>query len=63
MFQERRANGKLNMICERALQVACKDSGNNYVNNNNKSLTIHQRNLQLLMIEKFNTKNNLDPIL
>ena len=33
---------------------------NNYCNYN-KSLTVHQRNLQLLMIEIFKTKNNLNP--
>ena len=58
MFDDRRANTKLNKDCERALRIACKDSGNNSVN---KSLTIHQRNLQLLMIEIFKTKNNLNP--
>ena len=41
------------------LAIACNDSGNNSVNN---SLTIHQCNLQLLMIEIFKTKNNLTPI-
>ena len=58
MFHDRRANTKLNKVRERALQIASKDSGNNSVN---KSLTIHQRNLQLLMIEIFKTKNNLTP--
>ena len=45
-------------VCERALRIACKDSGSNSVN---KSLTIHQRNLQLLAIEIFKTKNNINP--
>ena len=35
------------------------DSRNNFVN---KSLTIHQRNMQLLMTVIFKTKNNLSPI-
>ena len=43
----------------RALRIACNDSGNNSVN---KSLTIHQQNLQLLMTDIFKTKNNLNPI-
>ena len=38
---------------------SCNASGNNFVN---KSLTIHQRNLQLLMTEIFKTKNNVNPI-
>ena len=58
MFHDRRANTKLNKVCERALRIACKDSGSNPVN---KSLTIHQRNLQLLAIEIFKTKNNINP--
>ena len=58
MFHDRRANTKLNKVCERALRIACKDSGSNSVN---KSLTIHQRNLQLLAIEIFKTKNNINP--
>ena len=36
------------------------NSVNKYYNLN-KSLTNYQRNLQLLMIEMFKTKNNLDP--
>ena len=58
MFHDRRANTKLNKVCERALRIACKDSGSNSVN---KSLTIHQRNSQLLAIEIFKTKNNINP--
>ena len=40
------------------------DCGNNYVNkyyNMHKSLTIHQHNLQLLIIEILKAKNNLSP--
>ena len=59
MFHDRRANAKLNKVSQRALRITCNDSGNNSVN---KSLTIHQRNLQLLMTEIFKTKNNLNPI-
>ena len=64
MFHDRTANAKINKVTERALRIACNDSGNNSMNNYcnyNKSLTVHQRNLQLLMIEIFKTKNNLNP--
>ena len=68
MFHDRKANARLNKVFDKALRIACNDSGNNSENNsvNNycnpyKSLTIHQRNLQLLMIEIFKTKNNLNP--
>ena len=49
MFHDRRAKAKLNKVFERALRIACNDSGNNSVNaycNLNKSLIIHQRNLR-----------------
>ena len=59
MFHDRRAIAKLHKGLERALRIACNDSGNNSVNN---SLTIHQRNLQLLMIEIFKSNNNFTPI-
>ena len=59
MSHDRGANVKLNKVFERAMRIACSDSGNNSVN---EYLTIHQRNLQLLMTEIFKTKNNLNPI-
>ena len=54
------------------MRIAWNDSGNNSENNSennsvnsycnpDKSLTIHQRNLQLLMIEILKTKRNLNP--
>ena len=72
MFHDRRANAKLNKVFERTLRIACNDSRNNSENNSennsvdnsctpNKSLTIHERNLHLRMIEIFKTKNNLNP--
>ena len=64
MFHYCRANAKLNKVFERALRIACNNSRYNSVNtycNLNKSLTIHQRNLQWLMIEIFKTKKNLYP--
>ena len=72
MYRDRSANAKLNKVFERALRIACNDGGNNAKNNSenksvsnycnpNKSLTIHQRKLQLLIIEIHKTKNNLNP--
>ena len=72
----RQKGSKINKVFERDWRIACYDSGNNSENNSennsvknfvnnycnpNKSLAIHQPNLQLLMIEIFNTKNNLNP--
>ena len=64
MFHDRGGNAKLNMVFERALRIACNDSGNNSVNNYynlNKSLPINQPNLQLHMIEMFKRMNTLNP--
>ena len=72
MLHDRRANAKLNKVFERTLRIVCNDSRNNSENNSennsvnnsctpHKSLTIHERNLHLLMIEIFKTKNNLNP--
>ena len=61
MFHDRTINSKVNKIHERALRIVCKDSGNDFVNNVNSSVTTHERNLLLLMIEIFKTKNDLNP--
>ena len=60
MFHDR-INSKVNKIHGRALRIVCKDNGNDFVNNVNSSVTTHKRNLQLLMIEIFKTKNDLNP--
>ena len=57
-FQDRMVTSKLNKVIERTIPFACNDSGYNSVNdyyNLNKSLTTHQHNLQLLMMEVFKT--------
>ena len=61
MFHDRTINSKVNKSRERALQIVCKDSGNDFVTKVNSSITTHQRILQLLMIEIFKTKNDLNP--
>ena len=61
MFHDRIINSKVNKIRERALRIVCKDSGNDFVNTVYNSVTKHQRNLQLLMIEIFKTKKDLNP--
>ena len=59
MFHDRATNSKLNRIQERALRMVCKDSESGLADLKKKYGTIHQHNLQLLMIEIFKTKNNL----
>ena len=61
MFHDRAANSKLNRIHERALRLVCKDSESELEELKKKYGNIHQHNLQLLMIEIFKTKNNLNP--
>ena len=61
MFHDRATNSKLNRIQERALRMVCKDSESGLADLKKKYGTIHQHNLQLLMIEIFKTKNNLNP--
>ena len=61
MFHERATNLKLNRIHERALQLVCKDSESELEKLKKKYGNIHLHNLQLLMIEIFETKNNLNP--
>ena len=53
---------KLNHIQERALRLVCKGSDTEFETLMKNILTIHQHNLQLLMIEyTYTTKNNLNP--
>ena len=61
MFHDRATNSKLNCIHERALRLVCKDSESELAELKKKYGLIHQHNLQLLMIEIFKTKNNLNP--
>ena len=61
LFHDRATNSKLNRIHERALRLVCKDSKSELEKLKKKYGTIHQHNLQLLMIEIFKTKNSLNP--
>ena len=63
MFHERVLNAKVNKIQERALRIVYKNSRANYKTllKLDNAVSIHQRNLQYLMIELYKTKNNLNP--
>ena len=58
MFHERNLNNKINRIHERALRIAYKDNASSFENLliMDNSVTVHQRNLQLLKIEIYKTK-------
>ena len=61
MFHDRNLNNKINKIDERALRIAYKDNISSFENllEMDNSVTVHQRNLQLLMVEIYKTKSNL----
>ena len=63
MFHDRKSYNKVNKIHERALRIIHKDSTSNFegllIKSN--SVSVHQRNLQLLLIEIYRTINNLNP--
>ena len=54
---------KINKIHERALRIIHKDSTSNFENLliKSNSVSVHQRNLQLHLIEIYKTVNNLNP--
>ena len=58
MFHERNLNNKINRIHERALRIAYKDNASSFENLliMDNSVTVHQRNLQLLKREIYKTK-------
>ena len=63
MFHDRCLNAKVNKIHERALRIVYKDSHADYeaLLTFDNAVSIHQRNLQYLMIEIYKTKHNLNP--
>ena len=63
MFHSRHLNNKINRIHERALRTAYKDyeSSFNTLLEKDKSVNIHVKNLQTLMIEMFKTRENINP--
>ena len=60
MFHDRVLTSKLNLIRERALRRVCKRSETEFEKLMKKTLTSHQHNLQLLMIEIYKTKHSLN---
>ena len=61
MFNDRATNKRLNRTFEKALRPLCKGSESKLEKLNGKYATIHQHNLQLLMVEIFKATNNLNP--
>ena len=63
MFHSRHLNNKINRIHERDLRIAYKDydSSFNTLLEKDKSVNIHVKNLQTVMIEMFKTRENFIP--
>ena len=57
MFCARKINNMIDHIYEKTLRVASKNATSDY----NKRISVHTKNLQLLMTEVYNTKSNLNP--
>ena len=55
----------MNNIHERALRIVYRDYESTFQQllKQNKSVSIHQRNLQILATEIFKTKNGLNPVI
>ena len=58
-----RRHSKINNIHERALRIAYQDFTSSFAELliNDNSVSIHQRNLQLLVTEVYRTKMNINP--
>ena len=65
MFHSRKLNNLINNIHEHALRIVFRDYESiiEQLLKQNKSVSIHQRNLQLLATEIFKTKNGLNPFI
>ena len=63
IFHDRKSYNKINKIHERAQRIMHKDSTSNFegllIKSN--SVSVYQRNLQLLLIENYKTINNFNP--
>ena len=63
IFHSRKINNRINSLHERALRVVYRDYNVTFSEllSKDKSVTVHQINLQLLATEVFKTKNELNP--
>ena len=55
MFSSRQSDNLINKVCERSLRLITNDENSSFETllQNNKDITVHQRNLQILMTEVY----------
>ena len=65
MFSSRKTNTLITRIHERPIRIVSGDNESNFENllQKNKEITIHQRNLQVLMTELFKIINGYVPLI
>ena len=65
MCHSRTNNRKINRLHERCLRITYNDKQSSFIKLLEKynSMSIHQRNLQILAIEMFRVSNGLSPVL
>ena len=65
MFHSKKLNNHINNIHELVLRIFYRDYESTFQQllKQNKSVSIHQRNLQILATEIFKTKNGLNPVI
>ena len=63
MYCQRKSNNSINRIHERALRITYNDYTSNFESllKKDDTITIHERNIQTLTVEVYNTLNNLNP--
>ena len=63
MIHNKKLNKKINKVHERALRIVYGDHNTSFLEllNKDKSVTIHQRNLQYLLIEIYKVKKRISP--
>ena len=63
MFHSRQLNQKINKIQERALRITYKDTESTFSEllRKDSAVTLHTKNLQILMTEMYQTRNGLNP--
>ena len=63
MFHSRKLNNRINKIHERSLRLVYDDNFSNFEEllNKDDSVTIHERNIQVLAIELYKVVNKISP--